>query len=345
MNTLRLIAIALPVMMLMACGGGGGGGGTVTTAPTTGGPNMPPTGGGGETVDLSNLVNFELSTGHATIQAISDITASRNVNLLTSSVAESENFGSETNTTCTSNFNFCSARVLPGDGTQTITFAINSATTVNPVNDISLIRQNGYFKNSNYDSTTTSGVTVNGVTLARGNLTGTRITGSAPNLVETPLEIQSFAGWLDGSVFGTTQIEVGESGSEQYRFVSYLVGVPSGSNPSSTGSETSATWEGAAVGSIKADRTFILGEATVTVPTLGGSQVDVMLDNWRNLNNEAVSVDVPEFIIPITGTDGTFNRDTNLYQVEGRFYGTGHTEVGGFFNTPTVTGAFGGTRQ
>ena len=42
-------------------------------------------------------------------------------------------------------------------------------------------------------------------------------------------------------------------------------------------------------------------------------------------------------------TDGRF--EGNVDQIKGYFYGTGHTEVGGFFNTETVTGAFGGTRQ
>ena len=316
------------------------------TPPTTGGPNTPPTGGGGGTPNpLANLANFVSSTGHSSIQAISDIAESSNVNLLTSSIAESESFGSETNTTCMSNLNFCSARALPGDGTQAMIFAINSAITVNPVNDISLIRQNAYFKNSNYDSTTTSGVTVNGATLARGTLTGTRITGSTPNLVETPLEVQSFAGWLDGSIFGTTQITVGASGSEQYRFISYIVGVPSGTNPSATGSETSATWEGATVATIKADRTFILGDATVTIPDFTNADVDVTLGNWRGLDNQAVSGMSTIIYRDLDLAGGSFVPNNANEQISGRFYGTGHTEVGGFFNTETVTGAFGGTRQ
>ena len=46
----------------------------------------------------------------------------------------------------------------------------------------------------------------------------------------------------------------------------------------------------------------------------------------------------------LTLADGAFEGSGND-QVEGRFYGTEHAEVGGFFNTETVTGAFGGTRQ
>ena len=136
------------------------------------------------------------------------------------------------------------------------------------------------------------------------------------------------------------QITLGESGSEQHRFISYLAGVPATSDPSSTGS---ATWEGAAVATIKADRTFILGDASITVD-FTNTDVDVTLDDWRGLDNQTVSSVSAISYEDLTLTDGAFEGSGND-QVEGRFYGTGHTEVGGFFNTEMVTGAFGGTRQ
>ncbi|MCY4032021.1 MAG: hypothetical protein OXF05_07885, partial [Hyphomicrobiales bacterium] len=170
------------------------------------------------------------------------------------------------------------------------------------------------------------------VTLARGNLTAT--------FAGSELEFQTFAGWMDGSVFGTTQIAIGNT-SPQYRFVSYAVGVPATDNPSAAGG--SATWEGSAVASIKADRTFILGDAEITV-NFADTNVDLMFDNWRGLDNQAVSGMSAITYEDLTLTDGAFERSGNE-QVEGRFYGTGHAEVGGFFNTETVTGAFGGTRQ
>ena len=202
-----------------------------------------------------------------------------------------------------------------------------------------LVSQTAYFTNGEYTSTSTSGVTVNGATLARGTLTGTRAEGT------TPFEFQSFAGWLNGSIFGTTQIEFGASGSEQYRFISYLTGVPATNNPSASGSETSATWNGTTVASIKADRTFILGDATVTIPDFTNADVDVTLDNWRGLDNQAVSGMSAIIYRDLDLAGGSFVPNNANEQISGRFYGTGHTEVGGFFNTETVTGAFGGTRQ
>ena len=334
MNTIRMIAIALPITLLLACGGGGGGTAAVapttapptTTPPTTGDPNMPPT--TTPTVNpLANLANFEPSTGHSSIRMVSAITMANNANLLTSSQAQADSFGSELSVPCI--LHFCNTS-LPGETSGELLMFLRAN-----VEDISLIRNTSYFANNEYTSTVTSDVTVNGVALARGNLTGTRKEGT------TPFESQSFAGWLDGSVFGTMQITIGESGSEQYRFISYIVGVPSGSNPSSTGS---ATWEGAAVASIKADRTFILGDAEITV-NFTDTDVDLMLDNWRGLDNQAVSSVGEITYEDLNLTSGSFTSSKSNEQVQRRFYGTTHAEVGGFFNTATVAGAFGGTRQ
>ena len=293
---------------------------------------MPPTGGGGGNPNpLANLANFESSTGHSTIQAVSGIVSGNGVDLLASSQARADSFGSEVALVCLGHS--CVA-FLSGDD-------INNLLTFNRtvVRDISLVSQTAYFTNGEYTSTSTSGVTVNGATLARGTLTGTRAEGT------TPFEFQSFAGWLNGSIFGTTQIEFGASGSEQYRFISYLAGVPATNNPSASGSETSATWNGTTVASIKADRTFILGDATVTIPDFTNADVDVTLDNWRGLDNQAVSGMSAIIYRDLDLAGGSFVPNNANEQISGRFYGTGHTEVGGFFNTEAVTGAFGGTRQ
>ena len=187
----------------------------------------------------------------------------------------------------------------------------------------------------------TSGVSNSDVTLARGHLKGTRARDeNGMNVAGAPIEVQTFAGWLDGSIFGTTQLSLGVSGSEEYRFISYLVGVPATDNPSSTGS---ATWEGAAVASIKANRNFILSNAEITVD-FTDTTVDLEFGNWRNLSNRALSSMDAITYDNLTLTDGAFE-GFGGEQVEGRFYGTDHAEVGGFFNTMDVTSAFGGRRQ
>ena len=77
-----------------------------------------------------------------------------------------------------------------------------------------------------------------------------------------------------------------------------------------------------------------------------------MFDNWHMLPNMDSMVEGDEItgMVAITYEDlmltsGAFESSGNGNQAEGRFFGTNHNGVGGFFNTPDVTGAFGGTRQ
>ena len=331
-NLLRLIAIALPMTLLLACGGGGSGGGATpptTMMPGTDDPMTPAPN------PLAGLANVNVAAENSpTIQAVETITGATGANLFVSNAYEAGTLDDSDSTclttTCFLPINEISTTLsLPFNlsNPQPGLFLIDEANTNAPVMSIT--------------STVTEGIMLDDsdVTLARGNLTAT--------FAGSELEFRTFAGWIDGSVFfGTTQIQIGETNPE-YRFISNNAGVPATDNPSATGSETSATWEGSAVASIKADRTFILGDATITIPTLASGiiSVDVMLNNWRNLNNQAVSnVNVP--LMVGIGMNGTFGREsTNTFEVQGQFYGAGHEGVSGWFNTPTVTGAFGGKRQ
>ena len=322
MNTIRMIAIALPMTLLIACGGGGSSSNTATRTPTT---MTPPTdnGGGGDVNPLAELGRFVSTAGSQTIRDIQEITVTSGVNLLSSHAYADEMLGLVNRASC--NQTLCA--IIFDSSLGSFGFQLTNSTP-----------NLSFFGDTlnNTNSQITNGQNVDDVTLARGSLAGTK--------TNTPVEFQTFAGWLDGSIFGTTQTSFGVSGSEQYRFVSYTVGVPTGSNPTTTGSQTTpATWEGAVVASIKADRTFILGDAGITVDFIN-TNVDLMFDNWRGLDNQAVSGMSAISYEDLTLANGSFEGSGNE-QVQGRFYGTGHTEVGGFFNTETVTGAFGGTRQ
>ena len=304
MNRIRMITIALPVTLLLACGGGGG--------------------GGGGAVAVNPLTTFvEAEDDNPTIQAVVEIAGEPNVttgvDLLYSDI--------DTNTACPADVTcFLS---LPGDPGDLIA-------GINPMASNSFIFfGSSYFAGRSFDSRVTPSVNVNGATIARGRVTATRATDDAP------LTFETFAGWLDDSFFSVTHISIGDSDDRQYRFASNLAGIPATQDPSGTGS---ATWEGVTVATIKANRTFIRGDATIIIPDLANPDVAVTLDDWRNLDNQAVSSVSAISYQDLTLTNGSFEGSGND-QVEGRFYGTGHTEVGGFFNTETVTGAFGGTRQ
>ena len=321
MNTIQMIAIALPMTLLLACGGGGGGS-SAAVAPTT-----PPTTTPTSPNPLTNLNNFMPTANSSTIEDVIERVGATNTDLDVSDQADVENFGSETTQAPCSN-DTCNFSLL-NDSIDVVILTLN-------VEDISLVR-NRARSFSQYNSRVTDDVSVGDVNLARGNLQTTAVNN-------TPVEFETFAGWLDGSVFGTTQIEFGATGSEEYRFVSYTVGIPSGSNPTTTGSQTTpATWDGVAVASIKADRTFILGDAEITVNFMD-SNVDLMFDDWRGLDNQAVSGMSAITYNDLALSSGSFTGSGNE-QVSGRFYGADHAEVGGFFNSRTVTGAFGGTRQ
>ena len=325
LDFLRLTTITLSLVLLVACGGGSNS--TATMIPTTGGGSVNP---------LADLTNFIPTANSSSIRAVQNITSAIGAVIDTSDVFESGSLNAASDTNCASIG--CTVTL---QGTNT-----TAALLKDNLMDISLITNNPYFSDSSYNSEITNGVPIEGITYARGNLTGTRMLDSSP------LEFETFTGWLDGSVFGVTQVKIGASdGNELYRFFTYNVGVYDSAtsiNPTATGSETtSATWEGATVASIKASREFIFGEATITANFMD-TNVDLEFDNWRDLDNQELSN-----MDAITYQDAEFANgrfalrsgiNNNVAEVFGRFYGTDHSEVGGWFNTETVTGAFGGTR-
>ena len=65
--------------------------------------------------------------------------------------------------------------------------------------------------------------------------------------------------------------------------------------------------------------------------------------NFVNVNDGTGSPSMLFPNVPIAA-NGTFSSTSNG-DIDGAFYGTGHTEVGGTFNQQGIIGAFGGTRQ
>ncbi|MEG9862523.1 MAG: hypothetical protein V6Z81_08600 [Parvularculales bacterium] len=233
--------------------------------------------------------------------------------------AEAGNFGRELATNCF--YNVCP---VPVDSSSNVPFSLAN------VSNLSLTGT-GFTPAS---SMITQGFDAHGVTLARGRSSGTRLTNS--------VALETFGGWTDASAFGAVQIAQGETGSKIHRFTSYTAGVPSGSNPVAG----VATWSGGAVASVKADRTFLHGDATVTLDLsdTANPTVDVMLDTWLGIDGTAMpSVAAVSYANMALAGGGFFSPAPE--QIGGRFYGTNHTEVGGFFNTATLNGAFGGTRD
>ena len=311
MNIFRITLIAFSLAILVNCGGGGGGG-TAAVTPTPRTVSLPTS-----FQPIENSPTLQDVEEAALIDDVAD-----DIDLLSSDLYEAGNTN-KTDVTC----NAGCPLPLPS-------FALGVATSHVPSGSTGLLTDLSFIVILGGTSEVTRSVEFGDVTLALGRRMGTT--------EGVNYRFETFAGWLDGSVFGTTQIEIGETGSEQRRFVSYIVGLPPTSNPTGTGS---AIWEGAVVATIKADRTFILGDATVTIPDLANADVDVMLDNWQMTNGEEISDMAAISYEDLTLTNGSFTSSASNEQISGQFFGTNHAEVGGFFNTMDVTGAFGGTRQ
>ena len=319
MNIFRLATTIFSLTLLVACGGGGGSGTAVAPATPTTPPPINP---------LAGLANVNVAAENSsTIQTVERITGGANARIFVSDAYRAENLNKfevtcPTTTTCVIPFFELSPYTLP--------FSIS-----NPQPSLFLVDEDNV---TGITSRVTEGIMLDGdsVTLARGNLTAM--------LGSNELEFRTFAGWIDESIFfGTTRIQIGET-NPVYRFINHAVGVPSGSNPSGTGS---ATWEGSTVATRKADRVFFHGDAMVTIADFSNMEAEVTLGFLRDINNPEMSnTHRFTFSNATISSDGSFKQDgASGSIVEGRFYGTGHTEVGGWFNNEDFTGAFAGTRQ
>ena len=309
MDIFRITTITLTLTLLVACGGGGGGGAAAPVA--------------------HPLTQFRATENSPSIGAINGILGEGG-ELIAGNDILASNDGTSTSCPGQRANHICFIQ-LPGANSD---FQMNIKRVIG---DLSMFLDEVGFTDEEYTSTITPSETIDGVDFARGSLTGTRDTDNAP------LEFETFTGWLDGSIFGTIQTSVGASGSEQYRFISYTIGIPATDNPSATGSETSATWGGAAVATVKENRRFLRGEATITIPDLTDADVDLMFDNWHTVTGQEVSSMPAITYQDLPLTSGAFASSDN--KVQGRFYGTDHNEVGGIFYDDDISGAFGGTRQ
>ena len=249
---------------------------------------------------------------------------------------------------------------LPGDTHSYIWSSLGDIDTshealvesVRHIHDLSLITNSKYFAPSSFKSRISSSATIGDVTFARGSLEATRARDNAP------LEFQTFAGWLNGRIFATRRIEVGESTDKRYFFKPYYLNRPGAGMPVGTGS---ATWEGAAVASIKDAAaiedgwSFIRGDSTIDIDDLENPDVDLRFDNWKTIDGREVSLPATIFNnVPFVEGRHSFDtgyfrfryKEGSLLQVYGKFRSTGQEQaVGGIFESKTLSGAFHAVRQ
>ena len=318
MNTIRIIAIALPMAFLLACGGGGGGS---ATAPTT--PNLATL----PSYAVTNLdtardaVGGDAPTGNMNEVDIVSAIQSR---ATAADTFEFSNFSpaqSFVEVTCPSNSS-CSGTV-PDVGT--LTFSLTD------IEDLSLVDDTGLV---GFDSNTQAVMVDRNVTVIQSRSAGRQSDG-------TQLTFQTYGGWLADSVFGVQFFHVTESGTTTDRFATFSFGDASGSNPTGAG-ETH--WDGVMVGAEIGTGDLVQGDARFTI-NLSQTSNDGMIgfSNIKNLNTGADIADIQPHIFGFT--NGSFALASGRLAMEGAFYGDNQEEIGGVFSSANLHGAFGARRQ
>ena len=350
-NTLRLIAIALPVMLLMACGGGGGGG-TAAVTPTTPTPMtmMPGTGDPmNPPPDLEPLPSFGSTSGFVRIdeetqglgtlqrrfsgtaptitdetQIISGVqTVATTADTITMQDIVVPGLAGVTGTPITPD---CSANTsctasIPNVGTATFSLA--------DIEDLSLIDDTNLEK---FNSETRAVMDVNGVKVIESRSAGR-------DDDDTRLAFQTYAGWLDESVFGMKRIEITEGSDTAVYFASYSFGKASGSNPTGQGT---MTWNGVVVGIKRTDSNHFLFQGTATI--------DIDDPNTPDVDVSISTIELPGSVRDdiswdnLSLTNGVFSDTDGFRHIQGSFYGDNQEGVGGIFRDTNLYGSFGATR-
>lgn len=317
MNALRLATVVIPMSFLLACGGGGSGGGAAVS-PTTPPPEPLP----------SFLATQDLDTLRTRFSGTAPAITSG-----TQIVSELETVAAAADTVTMNNI------VIPGlsgvTGTQIVpdcsagTFCRASIPNIGRVR-FSLADDTDI---AGFNTETRAIMDVDEVRVIENRFAG-RLSGGRR------LAFQNYAGWLDGSVFGTRRIEITEGSDTTIYYSSHSFGKASGSNPTGTGM---ATWSGVVTGINRIDSSHFPFQGTVTVDIddLANPNVDVSISTRELPGGSATSLAWDD----ISLTNGIFE-DTDGHQyIKGVFYGDGHEEVGGVFRDSNLYGAFGATKQ
>ena len=377
MNTIRMIAVALPMTILIACGGGGGGTAAApTTPPTTmmpgtGGPNMPPGTNDPNTPPTNmpptvTLPGYAVTAADARTRVGGTAPTAANTMSETAIVTEIQRIATAADTFEFSDFG-------PTASAVTVTCSNKSCTTGNiadvgtltfslaGIDDLSLVDETGLVGfNSNTEAVMVDrngsgpanrGGPADPVTMIQSQAATGQNDG-------THLAFQTYGGWLTGSVFGVESFVVTENGTDTNRFASFSFGNNSGSNP--TGS-AELFWDGIMVGAVTGTVSgtnntsvgdIIHGDVSIQHFTRTANSLDTLtLSSVKNLNTgEDINFNNQVILqwenIPLS--DGAFELDRSGLYVKGNFYGSSHEEVGGILERSgsyNFVGAFGGTKR
>lgn len=313
-----MIAIALPIMLLMACGGGGSSTSVVITPETLPAytiTDMAATrtriGGTPVSMTETEIINA--------IQAIA--TAADTLRIGDTVEGGFAGIGSDIKSNCSGKS--CTASVPNVD---TLTFSLTD------IEDLSLVDDTANLVG--FDSESRVVMEDNGITFVESRSAARQDDG-------TKLTFQTYGGWLAGSAFGVNFLNVTEGATITNRFTSSSFGNASGSNPAGTGR---AEWTGSTVGIDTDNGSLWQADVTVDIDDLSNPSVDIVISRG-NYANETTRPFADLSWNDMSLTNGIFQFSSNDTNIWGSFYGDNHGEVGGAFDDHGTVGAFGATRQ
>ena len=326
MNMIRMIAIALPMTLLLACGGGGGGTAAAPNTPTT--PITP----------TPQALPVALIDAEAARNRIAgDDPASSPTSPTSTAIQTQQTFQSrimDANTLVASDAYVVSSTTPNGATVSTNGGVIIDGNTHRVSLEEVQMGVADWFDLTRFNSRYAPVMDHRGVTLAEYRAAGRN--GS------DVYEYQSYGGWLMESAFSVDMLTINDGPDDES---SLLVGISYGDASGSRPSGLSTSWRGLMVGMSESNGDVIQGEVTVIVTDNSGANIDLIgFSNVININNGSSSSASWNWVNVTVESDGTFSSTTGG-DVDGAFYGTGHTEVGGTFNRNGIIGAFGGTRQ
>ena len=175
----------------------------------------------------------------------------------------------------------------------------------------------------------------NGVHLAHGVVSRT--------VGNTRFSISTYGAWLDHSGFS---IEYGRIDSGEFSGLELAAGSSLG-NDTGTRPTGNATWIGLMVGGTRVNGTAqaIQGDARV-IYNLSRNTLDAAFSRIYNLDTRQLHV-APSMNwngVQVRNDGSFYGSISSVNEIQGRFYGPGHAEVGGVFEHPTAIGAFGANR-
>ena len=310
-------------MLLMACGGGGGGGGTAA-APT------PSTGGGGPT-EPQALPTALITDPSATRNFLGNATAPT-----TTAIQAQQTFQSRITSanTLIASDGWAISSTTPGGATVSTNgnVIINGNTHRVTLAEIQMGVEDR-FDLTRFNSIYAPVMVHRGVTSAEYRAAGRN--GS------DVFEYQSYGGWFTNSAFSVDILTInGGTDDESSLLVGISYGNATGSRPTGT---NAATWEGVVVGMNRSNGNVIQGNAEVGISDFTANTINsIAFTGMVNLGNGNGISSMQWLNVPIA-SNGTFSSTTGG-DIDGAFFGSGHTEISGTFNRGGYIGAFGGTR-